>query len=290
MRNLWSYQARKEAPGFTGRGTRSNKFSDSACRRCSHWRSRSDDEVEFSSIAMQEYEFLHVHCPSKLSPIHLHGAIPTPDLVGPSFCICSRSQQSSSPSTCNHNAVFNSSCASSRCHYFGFHSRYAPHPHKKACAMLTSSPGGVLSISTISVPALLLAPNPLVTQQWQKIYVSGGVRIPPLAGASALSFSYLAYRWYGTLKQPKAELSGLSAFLTVLIVPYTLVFMKKLNNKLLRKAEESKGLSLDDRTIEVGLPKGESSKELLDLWATHNFVRGLFPLAGSILGLWTAIS
>lgn len=145
-------------------------------------------------------------------------------------------------------------------------------------------------MSIISVPALLLAPNPLVTQQWQKIYDSGKAGMPPLACTSALSFGYLAYRWYGTLKQPKAELSGLSAFLTVLIVPYTLIFMKKVNNKLGRKAEESKGLSLDDRTVEVGLPKGESSKELLDSWATHNFVRGLFPLAGSLLGLWTAIS
>ena len=156
--------------------------------------------------------------------------------------------------------------------------------------MLTSSPGGVLSISTISVPALLLAPNPLVTQQWQKIYDSGKAQMPPLAGASALSFAYLAYRWYGTLKQPKAELSGLSAFLAVLIVPYTIIFMNKVNKKLQRKAEDSKGLSLDDKVVEVGLPKGESSKELLDSWATHNFVRGLFPLAGSILGLWTAIS
>ena len=156
--------------------------------------------------------------------------------------------------------------------------------------MLTSSLGGVVSISTISVPALLLAPNPLVTQQWQKVFDSGKVRIPPLAGASALSFSYLAYRWYGTLKQPKAELSGLSAFLTVLIVPYTFIFMKKINNRLGRKAEESKGLSLDDRTVEAGLPKGESAKELLDSWATHNFIRGLFPLAGSLLGLWKAIS
>ena len=73
------------------------------------------------------------------------------------------------------------------------------------------------------------------------------------------------------------------------IVPYTLVFMRYVNRKLLIKAEESKGLRLTDKTVEAGLPKGESSKELLDLWATHNFVRGLLPLAGSILGLWTTM-
>ena len=156
--------------------------------------------------------------------------------------------------------------------------------------MLTTSAGGILSTSANCVPPLLLAPNPLVIQQWRKLFELGKARIPPLAAASALSFSYVSYQWYGTLNQPKAEHYGLSAFLTILIVPYTLIFMKKVNNKLLRKAEESKGLSLDDKIVEAGLPKGESSKELLDLWATHNFIRGFFPLAGSILALWTTIS
>ena len=114
--------------------------------------------------------------------------------------------------------------------------------------------------------------------------------VPPLAAVSAVSFGYLSYRWYGTLNQPKAEIYGLSAFLTLSIVPYTLIFMSEVNSKLSSKAEESKGLGVDDKIVEAGLPKGESSKELLDLWATHNFVRGFFPLVGSILGLWTTIS
>ena len=83
---------------------------------------------------------------------------------------------------------------------------------------------------------------------------------------------------------------ALSGLLTIGIVPFTMVFMGKLNDKLTRKAEDSKALKAEDHVVQAGMPKGESSKELLDRWATYNFIRGLFPLAGAILGLWTAIS
>ena len=63
--------------------------------------------------------------------------------------------------------------------------------------------------------------------------------------------------------------------------------MKNVNNKLWAKAEASKASKKVDDVDPVAVPGGQSTKELLDLWATHNVVRGLLPLAGSIIAFWT---
>ena len=82
---------------------------------------------------------------------------------------------------------------------------------------------------------------------------------------------------------------ALSALFTLAIVPYTVLAMQPTNKKLGRKLEEMKGLDIGEKATEIGLAKGESAKELLDWWATLNLGRGLFPLVGSILGLWATL-
>lgn len=148
----------------------------------------------------------------------------------------------------------------------------------------------MFSISAFAIPPILLAPDSLVARQWKKLFDLGKASAPPIAVASALSFGFISYQWYGTLNQPKAEFYGLSAFLTICVVPYTLVLMRGVNGKLLSKAAQISTLKKDDDFDESQLPKGQSSKELVDLWATYNAVRGILPLAGSIIGLWTTIS
>lgn len=150
--------------------------------------------------------------------------------------------------------------------------------------------GANTSLSFLSIPPLLLAPAPLAARQWRKMFEHGKTGAPPLALLSALSFSYLSYRFYGTLNHAKAELYAVCSILGIAIVPYTFIFMSKVNDKLSSKAEEAKALSLEKMSAEVAAPKGESTNELLDLWASHNFARGLFPLASSVLGLWTSLS
>lgn len=149
--------------------------------------------------------------------------------------------------------------------------------------------GACTCITVLGVPPLMLAPSPLVARQWKKVYDLGVVRSPPLALTSALSFSFLSYKLYGTLNQPKAELYALSALLTIGIVPYTLLAMLPTNNKLMRNAEEAEAMTPEEQIMEVKDSERRSTKQLLDLWATHNLVRGMFPLAGSVLGLWTAV-
>lgn len=171
-----------------------------------------------------------------------------------------------------------------------FSSWYAIETQMVTSFLLKSFPGGMLSISAFAVPSILLAPDSLVARQWKKVFDLGKASAPPIAAASALSFSFISYQWYGTLNQPKAEFYGLSAFLTICIVPYTLVLMRGVNGKLLSKAAQISTLKKDDEFDESQLPKGQSSKELVDLWATYNAVRSILPLAGSAVGLWTTIS
>ena len=82
---------------------------------------------------------------------------------------------------------------------------------------------------------------------------------------------------------------ALSALFTLAIMPYTVISMLPTNKKLKKKLEEMKGLDISEKATEIGLAKGESAKELLDWWATLNFGRGIFPLVGALLGMWTTL-
>lgn len=77
------------------------------------------------------------------------------------------------------------------------------------------------------------------------------------------------------------------------IIPYTLLVMKgpnAVNDKLIAKVENSSGFDVTEKATEAGLPKGETTKELLGNWAIHNAVRGLFPLTAAVLGMWATLA
>ena len=131
--------------------------------------------------------------------------------------------------------------------------------------MLTIQSGGVLTISYVSIPSLLLAPGSLGVQQWRKMYDRGKAAAPPLAMLSSAAFGYLAYRLSKTLNQTKGELYGLAAFSTLSIIPYTLLLMRDVNGKLMSKSDDPNAMGLD--AIVANVTNGdESAKELIDWW------------------------
>ena len=71
---------------------------------------------------------------------------------------------------------------------------------------------------------------------------------------------------------------GLSALFTLGIWPYTILGMMPTNKKLFQKVVDSKGVRPTDFPMEVGVPKGETSKELIDHWGILNLGRGMLPL------------
>ncbi|KAL9125952.1 MAG: hypothetical protein Q9217_004912 [Psora testacea] len=150
--------------------------------------------------------------------------------------------------------------------------------------------GATLCISYLYVPSLLLSPNPLVVRQWNKSFDVGKVVHPGIAMISIIAYGYLAYQMKGTLDQHKAELYGICALSSIMIWPWTMVGMMPTNKKLFRKNDEAAAVSGNEDITEVGLPKGESAKELIDRWSTLNLVRGFMPLVGAVLGVWATVS
>ena len=63
-----------------------------------------------------------------------------------------------------------------------------------------------------------------------------------------------------------------------------MLLMGSTNNKLLAKAAEAGLLEAKEKITEVGLPQGESTRELLDRWSTLNAFRGLLTLGGTVFG------
>ena len=135
-----------------------------------------------------------------------------------------------------------------------------------------------------------MSPNPLVVRQWKKSFDIGKIVHPAIAMLSVAAYGYLAYQMKGTLNQHKAELYGLCALSNLMIMPWTIIVMMPTNKKLFKKYDEAATVTGSEEITEVGLPRGESAKELIDWWSTMNVARGFMPLVGAVLGVWATIN
>ena len=79
-----------------------------------------------------------------------------------------------------------------------------------------------------------------------------------------------------------------SAILNIGIIPYTMIFMKETNKKILSKAEEMKALTYKDDLVEAGLGN-ETAHALVDHWATLNLGRAAMVAVSVALATWTAL-
>lgn len=161
--------------------------------------------------------------------------------------------------------------------------------------------GQNFTLTFYAIPAVLLAPTDLAVTQYARIFNLGKKLGPALALTSFLSFTYLAFDSHlhfsntGLVWSPlKSVWKGYltAGALAVSIVPYTFVAMMGTNKKLLEEAErvrckeslEAKG----GENKQVGMAAA-TAKQLLDQWGTLNLVRGVLPLAGAVIGAWTAL-
>ncbi|KAL1858710.1 hypothetical protein Plec18167_003413 [Paecilomyces lecythidis] len=175
--------------------------------------------------------------------------------------------------------------------------------------------GGILSISSLTVPALTLpgrsailkAPAKTdtpgsalshITHQWLDVYNKGKIMFPSLALTSALAYSYLAYTLRHTASAGKvARLYLIAAATTMTIVPFTIGVMLPVNKRLEAHATR------DDATEKEGKEGMATSAEeeakrtredrevpaLLETWTYMNAGRSLFPLAGAVVGITAAL-
>ena len=142
------------------------------------------------------------------------------------------------------------------------------------CDILDRQVGSIFTYSYGAIPAVSLAlPTPwLARQQWKKMYSLGKAISPPLCLISAGCFGWA---WVRTGKVAHV----LAAGLTLSIVPWTLIVMKRTNDSIASPGERQNNEGGDAVAV----------KKLLDKWAVMNFIRALFPLAGGVVGLVTAL-
>ena len=107
-----------------------------------------------------------------------------------------------------------------------------------------------------------------------------GVVLGPGTGLiSSLSSFYLAY----ALSEPKYAAAG---GLALGIVPYTLLVMRTTNSALFAKEKKLKEIRQGEKVSEV---EEREVRDLVSFWGQANLVRGIFPLAGALVGLWTVL-
>jgi len=145
------------------------------------------------------------------------------------------------------------------------------------------SSGLILGISVSGIPALLINPSTSsMLTQWAHMFNAGKALMPKIAGIAAITHFSTAYLQYKT-RSPWI-VSVASGILSLSIVPYTVLYMVPTTiDPLLRMLSEIRVQGGQEKVVEG------AARRLVDTWGTQNFFRGLLPLAGSILALWTAL-
>ena len=105
------------------------------------------------------------------------------------------------------------------------------------------------------------------------MYAIGKATNPKFAFVTFLAYSYAAYD-YRSRGLPWAGYAG-AGLLTMAIVPWTLITMLPTNKLLLA----------GDAKMSV-----QASADLVRKWGQLNMLRGLWPLAGACLGMWTLVN
>lgn len=141
--------------------------------------------------------------------------------------------------------------------------------------------GNTMSISMLTVPAMLDASTNghQSLKIWEALFHRGKNSNPKFAVITCLSYALAAYE-RGTRAESWAGYAAAGA-LTIALVPWTLVFMMPTNNKMLS------GAAADGKGAEkVSIA---TANNLLRTWGNLNLARGLWPLAGAAVGMWTLV-
>ena len=113
----------------------------------------------------------------------------------------------------------------------------------------------------------------LAAQQWGKLYILGKTITPPIA---LLSVGSYLWAWAHTGQVAYA----VAGALTIAIVPWTLIVMRKTNAAIAAYARPRETNDDNDRV---------NAERLLHRWTMMNFARALFPLVGGVVGLAAAL-
>lgn len=157
----------------------------------------------------------------------------------------------------------------------------------------TLTAGGNLALSFLVVPRLLESPTPLMLRQWVNSYNVTKVVFPALGSLSGLSYLFLSYHHHQSAVASKAKAYLAAGLLCLSVMPYTGFLIVPTNKKILRKAEEMRGMkAVEGVEVEekgVGPLGEESAKWLVDHWGMLNLPRGIVTAVAGMLGLAATI-
>lgn len=80
-----------------------------------------------------------------------------------------------------------------------------------------------------------------------------------------------------------------AGLMTMNVLLYSRCMMQYVNEQLTSRADDMETRVYPEKANEDNLPKGQSTKELVDRWATLNFFRGFFPLTGAVLAITASL-
>ncbi|KAI1484377.1 hypothetical protein F5X96DRAFT_664564 [Biscogniauxia mediterranea] len=140
------------------------------------------------------------------------------------------------------------------------------------------------SLSLFSIPTILGggAPRDVMLRQWKFLFLRGKALMPGLGILNAANYWIAAYaRWSRGLEWRGLAVAGASTFF---IIPYTVVFMFGINERLMAAAD---GKQEEEEEEKEEKPMSEDTvRRLIKKWGELNVVRAVVPLVGSGLALW----
>ncbi|KAI0599900.1 hypothetical protein F4775DRAFT_548792 [Biscogniauxia sp. FL1348] len=142
-------------------------------------------------------------------------------------------------------------------------------------------------LSLFSIPTILSggAPRDVMLRQWKFHFLRGKALMPGLGALNAANYWIVAYAgWSRGLEWRGLAAGGASTFL---IIPYTVVFILGVNERLVAAADGKEEEEKDQEHQDQEKPMSEDTvRRLIKKWGDLNVVRAVVPLVGSGLALW----
>ena len=154
--------------------------------------------------------------------------------------------------------------------------------------------GSFFTLSYFTIPPLLNSSPALLARQWRMIYDRSQLIGPPTVLISSLCFGFLAYVYRNMssalgVDRYRSPLFLAAGLITISVLPYTRFVMQNVTRQLNYRVEDMEARVYPEKANENSLPKGQSTKELVNAWATLNFFMGFFPLVGAVLAVTASL-
>lgn len=144
-----------------------------------------------------------------------------------------------------------------------------------------------MSLSLMAVPVFLdTTPTaPHLFRQWLSMYNYGFPVLPTISIATCSLYVAIALRQRAA-GMPDWFVYAAAGLVTVIMVPFTWVFLWPTNNTIMKLEEETRSIANAGTKEVEGTPyKLKEAQALVKVWSRIHFTRSFFPLIGALIGL-----